>query len=759
VNQQIDAALGDRYRLEGELGQGGMATVYLAHDLKHGRKVAVKVFHPELARTLGVDRFLREIQLAAQLHHPHIVSLIDSGEADGLLYYLMPFVDGETLRARLNREGRLALGDAVRIGREVADALAYAHRRGVVHRDIKPENILLAEGHAFVADFGIARALDTAAEQLTQTGFALGTPAYMAPEQALGERAVDGRADLYALGCVLYEVLTGQPPFTGATHQAILVKRFTDPTPRVQARRPDAPDWLDGLLIRTMAQEPAERPASADAFAAELTEGGAVLPEPVRATPITPSRVRPPDGEASIAVLPFVNLSPDPANEFFGDGLTDELISDLSKVKAIRVIARASSSRLKGTTKDVSTIGREMKVRYALSGTVRRAGDALRITAELVDTMDSRLTWSEKYHGTMADVFDLQERLSRQIVTALQIALSPEEARQMTARPAMDLTAYDCYLRARQEIMSFSAEGLDRAVTLVDRALAIAPDNAVLHATKGYILAQYSMMVLPTQFDVLARAAECVRATFALDQSSPLGFFLRGYLAFRSGRAQEAVPDFKRALVLDPGNPDALFSLAYVYAMAGKDAEARLMHARLLALDPLTPASRWLGGWLACYDGAFEDSLSASRQWVLEDPSNPFVRTPLAFELLLLGHVEAARIEVEWVRDRMPGPMTDSLVFLIEATLGQRERALGLLNDELVAAAEVDESLPIMLAGGFALLRDRERALEWLRIAVSRGAICHQFYARCPWLASFRGDPAFESFLADVKARSEAFQV
>ena len=263
-------ALADRFRLDYELGAGGMATVYLAYDLRHGRRVAVKVFRPELARSLGSERFHREIQLAAQLHHPHIIALIDSGEADGLLYYLMPYVDGETLRAKLRREGPLPIDTALHITREVADALGYAHRHGVIHRDIKPENILLADGHAFVADFGIARALDSAAEQLTQTGFALGTPAYMAPEQAVGDKGVDGRADLYALGCVLYEMLTGEPPYQGPTQQAILVKRFTEPVPGVRAKRAEVPEWLERLVTQTLDKNPAERPVDASALTAAL---------------------------------------------------------------------------------------------------------------------------------------------------------------------------------------------------------------------------------------------------------------------------------------------------------------------------------------------------------------------------------------------------------------------------------------------------------------------------------------------------------
>jgi serine/threonine protein kinase/Flp pilus assembly protein TadD len=765
VTAAIEAALGQRYRLDREIGQGGMATVYQARDLKHGRKVAVKVFRPELARSIGVDRFLREIQVAAQLQHPHIVALIDSGEADGVLYYLMPLVEGETLRARLERVGRLAVDETIRITREVADALGYAHRRGIVHRDIKPENILLADGHAFVTDFGIARALDSSANQLTRTGFALGTPTYMAPEQASGDQPVDGRADLYALASVVYELLVGRPPFTGPTQQAVLVKRFTESAPRLRATRPDAPEWLDELVLRSLAREPDDRPATVDLFAAGLA-GPAAAPGPERDvwTPggaVTPSQLAATTTSGpSIVVLPFTNLSPEPENDYFGDGLTDEVISDLSQVKALRVIARASSSRLKGTTKDLRTIGQELNVRYALTGTVRRTGDALRITAELMETASSNLTWSEKYGGTLADVFDLQARLSRQIVAALEVALTPDESRLMAAHPEMSLPAYESYLRARQEIMSFSAEGLERALKLVDRALEIAPRNALLHATRGYIFAQYSMLSLSPPFDPLERAGECVRTVFELDQSSSLGFFVRGYVSYRSGRTQEAVADFKRALTLDPGNADALFSLAYVYGMSGRNREARRVHGRLVAVDPLTPANHWLGGWLSCYDGNFEDSAEASRQWVQDDPSNGFVRGGLVWSLLLAGEIDRAREEMERVREQAPGTLfTDSLLFLTYATLGDEPRALGVLRPGLLEAAKEDESLPISLAGGFAMLGDRDRAFEWLRVALGRGSTSHRFFERSPGFGRIRTDPEFGAFLAEVRARSDAFQV
>jgi serine/threonine-protein kinase len=268
---QVTQALVGRYRIEGVLGEGGMATVYLAEDEKHQRKVAVKVMRPELAATLGADRFLREVQIAAKLQHPHVLPLFDSGESNGLLYYVMPLVEGETLKDRLAREGALAPDEALRLAREIADALAYAHKRGIIHRDIKPANILLSEGHALVADFGIARAVeDGSGQSLTKTGLAVGTPQYMAPEQATGERDVDGRADLYATGAILYEMLTGEPPFTGANARVILTKSLTEkPKPVTQVRAGLLP-VLDVVVQKALAKSADDRYASAADFVAAL---------------------------------------------------------------------------------------------------------------------------------------------------------------------------------------------------------------------------------------------------------------------------------------------------------------------------------------------------------------------------------------------------------------------------------------------------------------------------------------------------------
>jgi len=418
--QDLKAALVDRYDIREELGAGGMATVYLAEDMKHHRKVAVKVLRQELAATLGPERFLREIEISARLRHPHILPLYDSGEAGGFLYYVMPHVAGESLRDRLNREKQLPIEDALRIAAEVADALQYAHDQDVIHRDIKPENILLESGHAVVADFGIARAVaESGGERLTETGLSLGTPTYMSPEQAAGNAEIDGRSDTFALGIVLYEMLIGEPPFDGPTAQAIVAKILTEPVPPLRQQRGTVSEETEGVVMKALAKVPADRIATAGELNRVLRglETTRTTTTPVTIAPVhrwkpvaagvaivaaaivgwmalRPGSPVPAGGDRpSIAVLPFENIGA-PENEYFADGITEEMTSRLAQISGLRVIARTSTLRYKGTTQDIREIGAALGVDYILEGTVRtdRGPDGtgqVRVTPQLVIVSDN----------------------------------------------------------------------------------------------------------------------------------------------------------------------------------------------------------------------------------------------------------------------------------------------------------------------------------------------------------------------------------
>ncbi|HEX5631957.1 MAG TPA: serine/threonine-protein kinase, partial [Gemmatimonadales bacterium] len=379
--ERLRSALAERYRVERELGAGGMATVYLAEDLKHRRKVAIKVLRPELAAALGAERFLREIETTASLHHPHILPLFDSGTAEGWLYYVMPYVEGETLRDRISREGRLSLDETLQVAREVTDALGYAHGRGVIHRDIKPENILLSGGHALVADFGIAKAVgELGGARLTQTGLAVGTPAYMSPEQALGGVDLDARSDLFSLGCVVFEMLTGEPPYAAPTPQQAIARRLTESAPALAGLRPEVGAHLSGVMQRVLASDPSQRPESAAALRQLLSDPARAAADAIPGF----------GGRPAIAVLPFENRSGDPEQEFFVDGLAEDLVARLSMWRSFPVISRSATVACKGKAVDTKQLARELGARYVVQGSVRKAGSRVRIAAQLSDAATGR---------------------------------------------------------------------------------------------------------------------------------------------------------------------------------------------------------------------------------------------------------------------------------------------------------------------------------------------------------------------------------
>src|SRR5437762_2300222 len=443
LREQLQAALGAVYTIERELGRGGMATVFLARDAKHHRHVALKVLDPQLAASLGTERFLTEIRVTANLQHPNVLPLFDSGEANGLLFYVMPFVAGETLRAKLDREGRFPIDEALRIASAIASALDYAHRHDVVHRDIKPENVLLSDGVPMVADFGIAKAvvnsrLDDGSTNpgLTRAGVALGTPSYMSPEQAMGE-AVDGRSDIYALGCLLYEMLSGDAPFTGPSAQSVIAKHLAAAVPSVRGVRDSVPLSVDATIVRAMAKAPADRFMNPAQFAAAL----------VSAAPVESMPDSSPSPLMSVAVLPFANMSADKKNEYFGDGLAEEIINVLAQVPTLKVAGRTSSFFFREKDIEFAEIGRRLNVGHILEGSVRTAGNHIRVTAQLIKVTDGFHLWSERYDREMTDIFAIQDEITQAIASALQVKLSPEVV--TFRRPTPNLRAYAAYLEAR----------------------------------------------------------------------------------------------------------------------------------------------------------------------------------------------------------------------------------------------------------------------------------------------------------------------
>jgi serine/threonine-protein kinase len=685
------------YRVLRTLGRGGMATVYLARDERHRRSVALKVLHPDLAHVLGSERFLREIEIAANLTHPHILPLHDSGEAAGLLYYIMPYVEGESLRDRLNREIQLPVEDALQIAREVADALAYAHGQGVIHRDIKPENILLSGGHALVADFGIARAFGQAgAEQLTGTGIAVGTAAYMSPEQASGQRQLDGRSDVYSLGCVLYEMLAGEPPYTGPSAQAIIAKRFSDPVPRLHRVRPSVPESVDQAVTRALDPVAADRIPTAAEFA-RLLQPSAATPSSTSSPFLTPavglSRLgsATPSGRARrrisvavtalvlgvligagvlfawrrsqvgggqrggakvLAVLPFEHLG-DSADAYFAEGVANDVRTKLSQIEGLAIIARASSNEYNGTTKTQPQIARELGVDYLLTATVQwekisGGRSRVRVTPELIDVrvgQAPQTRWAQQYDAAMTSVFQVQSEIAGQVAGALNVALGDSTRRELGMNPTQNLRAYDAFLRgeaATQGMTWLDPPSLRQAIAAYEQAVSL--DSTFVEAWAQLARAQaylYASLATPATAEAARRAAERAQA---LDPARPEGHQALGaYYANVLADLPRAYAEDSTALALAPGNADLLSTVGFLEHTLGRWEAARVHLEEAARLAPRSDViAATLGQLLVCtrdYREA-EQALDHALQLV---PANMIVRVQRATVALSQGDLAGAQ--------------------------------------------------------------------------------------------------------------------
>jgi len=578
---KLRAALSGSYTIDRELGRGGMATVYLAQDGKHERLVALKVLHPDLAASLGPDRFLREIKLAARLNHPHILPLHDSGEADGFLFYVMPYVEGESLRERLDREHRLNVDEAVHHGRAIASALDYAHRQGIVHRDIKPENVMLYEGEAMVMDFGIAKAVSSAGtETLTQTGMMIGTPAYVSPEQAAGEVNLDGKSDQYSLACVIYEMLTGERPFSGATPQAIMAKRFTELPRPLRSIVSSVPESVEKAVTKAMATESSGRYSTAAQFAQALASGSLITPTDTASLPQTTV-----SAAKSVAVLPFTNMSADAENEYFTDGMAEEIINALTKIQSLRVTSRTSSFSFKGKNEDIGEIGKKLKVSTVLEGSVRKMGNRLRITAQLVNVADGSNLWSEKYDREIEDIFAIQDDISQAIVKALRVILTEGEKKQIEKARTENVQAYDYYLRGRQYFHQLRRKSLEYARQMFNKAIEIDRDYA-----RAYAGVADSCSMLYTYFDArefnLRQADIASHKALELEPELAEAHVARGLAVSLSKRFDEAEQEFEKAMKLDPKLFEAPYWYGRALQSAGRFQEAVKMFERASSLRP-----------------------------------------------------------------------------------------------------------------------------------------------------------------------------
>ncbi len=681
-------AMAGRYPIERELGRGGMAVVFLAQDRKHDRHVVLKVLRPEVSMTLGAQRFLREVRIAAKLSHPHIVTLIDSDEVDGFLFSVMAYVEGESLRERLVREGRLSVGAAADIVRQVASALDYAHGRDVVHRDIKPENILLCRNAAVVTDFGIARAIRAATEgeRLTDPGVAVGTSVYMSPEQASGEIEVDGRSDVYALGCVLYELLTGERPFSGKNHQAILAAKVRGELPSLRELGAAVPKGVERAIVQALAPERDDRFDSASEFVAELD---AAIPAGAERGP-------------SIAVLPFANISADPENEYLSDGIAEEIITSLSKVQALQVAPRSSSFAYKGKTRDIRDIGKELDVSTVLEGSVRRVGDRLRVMAQLIDVADGYHLWSERYD-----------------TDALKVILTEEEREAIAKARTGNVEAYDYYLRGRQFFHQFRRRNLQFAREMFDRAIEVDPDYALAHAGLADCCSfQHMYWGFKTE-DLDTAEAASLRA---LELAPELGeaHTARGLVLSLKGDNEAARIEFETAIRMDP----RLYEARYFYARTCFQ-EGRLEEAAQLFREAAEVREDYQSRFFAAQSLAAlgrDHQAEAGYRRAFEVAAHHVGLNPDDARAYSMGAVALCR-----TGDKAKG-------------LEWAERALELDPD--------DAGIAYNVACLFSLEGEADRAFASLRQAVDGGFVRKDWFEKDPDLDPIREDPRFQELMA-----------
>ena len=672
----VPEILAGKYRIERELGRGGMATVYLAWDLRHERHVAVKVVHPHIAAVLGIERFLTEIKTTARLQDPHILALHDSGEADGFVFYVMPYVEGGSLRRRLEHEKQLPVDEAVRIACEVASALGSAHRDGVIHRDVKPENILLHNGTALVADFGIALAVSAAtAPRLTAPGSSLGTPEYMSPEQATENGPIDARSDIYALGTVLYEMLAGETPFTGASATAIIAKRAAMSAPSVRVLRPAVSASLDAAVSRALAREPADRFGTVTEFAqslrqaaAQIDSGGtrprpsirsigrrlrlSLLPSAVllltvagvtmfarsRFATAARSTVVASDSLNSIAVLPFGIVGSDTANAYFAAGMTDELSRGLGNVRGIRLVPATSAAFFtREANPDLKDLGRRLNVAMLLAGRVRREGSRLRVSIDLIRTRDGSTQWTNAYSvetQKLADIYGVRDSIVKDIVGQLQLTLNGAQMLAPPRRPTEDLEAYNLYLQGRYLFDQRRRDRLGRALPYFEQAIARDPNFAEAYSAIADVNSAYAMG--------------------NVGDYPPMEYFARARAAA------------SRALELNDALGDAHASIAQVYTLHDLDwAAAEREFARALALNPRSTTGRVGQMTLLEYTGRFDEAVAEARDAVRLDPLSVYVSTEAGRALFMQRNYEAAATQLKRVLER------DSTQFRTHLLLGQ----------------------------------------------------------------------------------------
>jgi len=765
LQDKLQATLGDSYRFERELTGAGMSRVFVAAETSLGRRVVVKVLSHDLTASISTERFRKEIQLAASLQHPHIVSVLAAGQAEGVLYYTMPLIEGPTLRARLSQSGEFPIAEAVNVLRDVTRALAYAHRRGVAHRDIKPENVILAEDGAMVVDFGVAKALSASTGGsdsgiITGVGVALGTPAYMSPEQAAADPMTDHRSDIYSLGIVAYEMLAGFSPFAGRPMSAILSAVATETPPPIERKRQGISHQLASLITRSLAKRPADRPQTAeivlrelDAIAAELgakahpvalsrnpwsyaaLAAGLVLASAVAVWAVnslrpagagTPAQVR------ALAVLPFANISDTKSDESFSDGMTEELVAALGKIDGLRV---KSASTFKGSQVDVRDLGKQLGVQSVVAASVRRSGDHVRISARLVNVADGFQQWSESYERVVRDandVFAIQDDIARAIVGALKLKLSLTPAGQ-SGRRSTNLEAYNALLNGRYYMAKRTPDALRSAIKFFEEA--VRRDS--LYALAWVGLADANALLYTYAFvnpsEVFGRARYAVGRALQLDSSLAEAWATQGYIQLNNGWDWKAAERaFERSVQLDSNYATAHHWFSLYYDAMGRFDDAQREIKRALELDPVSLIINREYGRTFYYRGDYDRAFAASRRALELDPTFRSAHVWLARAYIGLGKYNEAIDELRDQPDFQGGHSSAVLAYAYVKS-GRPDQARAIL-EELKARSKRENVWPMHMATIQLALGHREEALSLLE---------QEYEHRAAQIAYVRVDPLY----------------
>ena len=739
-------AIAGKYNILQKLGEGGMGIVYKAKDTKLGRTVAIKFLSSDLIRDKGAKkRFIQEAKAAAALNHPQICTIYEVDIAEGQTFIAMENIEGQSIRDKL-KTGPLAIDEAKDIALQVAEGLKEAHEKGIVHRDIKPANIMLTEkGQVKITDFGLAKL--SWGVDLTKTSTIMGTVAYMSPEQAKGEE-IDHRTDIWSLGAMLYEMLTGERPFKKSQEHALIYEILNEDPPPVTSLRPDIPSHIEKVVENALSKKLSKRYQNVNELIQDLMQSPVITF---------------PKAEKSIVVLPFENLSPDPEQEYFCNGMTEEIISDLSNIQSLLVISRTSAMMLKGTRKSMKTIGRELDVQYVLEGSVRKAGNDLRITAQLIDATKDAHLWAEKYSGTLDDVFDIQEKVSQSIVDALKLKLGPEEKKEISKKPTRNVQVHECFLRAKHEIYSYTKESLKKGIKTLQNGLELYGENSLLFATLGeayYLLFDAGYV---TDEAVLDKAEEFARKALALEPDSAYGYKLSALLERGRGSLVEACKNIKKAYDAEPNESIIMMhTAAFLGAYAGKSSISNPLFDKLLEIDPLSQINYIFFGFNRYMEGHFDEAIELVSKSYRMAPEFMWNRYWLAkFFAANKQFNKAFELIDEAVNtEGIDKIIKELLQFLKYVLVGEREKALEALSDETKKYTWNDPDFSFIMPGYYAVLGEKDKAFRWMEHAIDRGFINYPFYSTVyPLLENIRGEERFKKLMKRVKHEWENFEV